>query len=97
MRFLFAPLLLTNPITDRAFQGSPTTPSDTVDSLDGPCQGLYVTGAGTVAVNLSASPAGTNTAVLTVAAGTIVRVHCTRVLATGTTATGLFALYDKVV
>lgn len=51
---------------------------------------LYVTGAGNVAVNL----AGGGTAVLTgLVAGQIVIISVTRILATGTTATGILALY----
>lgn len=54
------------------------------------CTAIYVTVAGNVNVNL----AGGGTAVLTgLSAGQIVRVNATRILATNTTATGIFALY----
>lgn len=93
---LFAPKLLTKQITfDHGWSGIAVTPADGTDLPDGPCQALYVTGAGNLNVTLSASPVGTNTAVLTVAAGTIVRVACNRVLSTSTTATGIFALHNR--
>lgn len=72
------------------FQGAAVTASDSVDLPDGACTGIYVTGAGNVNVNL----AGGGTAVLTsLSAGQIVRVNASRILATSTTATGIFALY----
>lgn len=55
-----------------------------------PTKGIKVTGAGNVSVNLF----GGGTAVLTgLSAGQILFVAVTRILATGTTATGIFALY----
>lgn len=70
------------------------TPSDSVDiavNSDGRTPGrIRVTGAGDVAVNLT----GGGTATLTgLAAGQIVQCAVTRVLATGTTATGITALF----
>lgn len=70
------------------------TPSDSVD-IPKNDQGrtprrLRVTGAGNVAVNLT----GGGTATLTgLSAGQVVLCGVTRVLATGTTATGIIALY----
>lgn len=73
------------------------TPADGIDLLFAinngatlPTRGLRVTGAGNVSVNLF----GGGTAVLTaLAAGQVVTVGVTRVLATGTTATGITAVY----
>jgi hypothetical protein len=71
-------------------EGEPVTASDATDLVSGPCSAIYVTGAGNVNVNL----AGGGTAVLTgLSAGQIVRVNASRILATSTTATGIFALY----
>lgn len=75
----------------RQLQGAAVTPSDTVDLPDGPCQAIYVTASGNVNINL----AGGGTAVLTsLTGGQIVRVNASRILATSTTATGIFALYE---
>ena len=72
------------------YDGYAVTASDTVDLPNGPCKALYVTGAGNVNVNL----VGGGTAVLTgLSAGQIIEVAAQRVLATSTTATGVFALY----
>jgi hypothetical protein len=72
------------------FEGESVTPSDATDLPSGACTAIYTTGAGNVNVNL----AGGGTAVLTgLSAGQIVRVNATRILATSTTATGIFALY----
>lgn len=77
-----------NPQTERT--GVAVTPDDSNDLPNGPCRGLYVTGSGNVNVNL----AGGGTAVLTgLSAGQIVDINATRVLATSTTATGVYALY----
>lgn len=69
------------------------TPSDSVDlPIDhrGPSRGLQVAGAGNVSVNLN----GGGTAVLTgLIAGQTVLGAYTRVLATGTTATGIISLH----
>lgn len=96
-KLLFSSALLDKQVATSGFSGAAVTPSDSVDLLDGPCQALFITGAGNVNVNLAASPSGTNTAVLAVAANTIVRIACTRVLSTSTTATGVFALYTRAV
>lgn len=77
---------------------APFTPSDTLDVPAGPagnntpCVGVYVAGAGNVAVQLMAG----GTAVLTgLAAGQITDCGIKRILATGTTATGVVPLYDE--
>ena len=65
------------------------TPSDSVN-LPSPAVGFAATGAGNVSVQLD----GGGTAVFTgLSAGQIVDLHVTRILATGTTATGVTALY----
>jgi len=72
------------------FTGAAVTASDSADLPNGSCSAIYVTGAGNVNVNL----ADGGTAVLTgLSAGQIVRVNVSRILATSTTATGIFALY----
>jgi len=76
------------------YQANPITPNDSVDLARGPdggdCRAIQVTGAGNVAVQLS----GGGTATLTgLAAGQRVVVGASRILATGTTATGISALY----
>ena len=75
----------------KQYQGEAITASDSTDLPSGICHAIYVTGAGNVNVNL----AGGGTAVLTgLTAGQIVRVAASRILATSTTATGIFALYE---
>lgn len=70
--------------------GVAVTPSDSTDLANGPCRAIYVIGAGNVNVNLASG----GTAVLTgLTAGQTVEVNVSRVLATSTTATGVFALY----
>lgn len=72
------------------YDGYAVTASDSVDLPNGPCKALYATGSGNINVNL----VGGGTAVLTgLSAGQIVEVAAQRVLATSTTATGIFALY----
>ena len=88
----FAQAYRTKGLDDRhQLQGSAVTTSDSVDLPDGPCHAIYVTASGNVNVQL----AGGGTAVLTgLSAGQIVRVSASRILATSTTATGIFALYE---
>lgn len=75
-------------VTER--NGVAVTADDSNDLPNGPCKAIYVTGSGDVAVNLS----GGGTATLTsLAAGQIVHVGASRILSTGTTATGIYALY----
>lgn len=82
------------PIADATdYDSYAVTPADGSDLPFGNSVGtkaLRVTGAGNVAVQL----AGGGTATLTgLAANQIVRIAVTRILATGTTATGIQALY----
>lgn len=95
MGFRFKPALinfaklLRDPNTSD-YDGYAVTPADGTDLPNGPCIGLYVTGAGNVNVNLW----GGGTAVLTtVGAGQYVWGAFSRVLSTSTTGTGIFALY----
>lgn len=72
-------------------KGDAVTPSDTVDVAGvGLIRAVYVGGAGTLAVRFSRAP--TTTVTLTVAAGAILPIRPKRVMATGTTATGVVAL-----
>jgi len=77
-------------VQEVSYDGYAVTPSDANDLGNGPANALYVAGAGNIAVNL----AGGGTATLTgLAAGQILEIAASRVLATGTTATGIVALY----
>ena len=73
-------------------KGVVVTPSDTADLPYGsPCRYIYVGGAGNVAVKLA-----NDTAAITFVAvpvGTVLPVMAIKVMATGTTATNLLALY----
>ena len=72
------------------FDGYAVTADDANDLPNGPTRAIYVTGAGNVAVNLN----GGGTATLTgLSAGQLLMISASRVLATGTTATGISALY----
>ena len=76
---------------DTDFDGVAVTPSNSVDLPNGPCYGIYVTGAGDVAINIDG--AGTKTAVVTFPANTLILVPATRIKVTATTATGIYAIY----
>lgn len=66
------------------------TPSDGSDLAKKPCLGLLANVAGNVVVRMK----GSSTSVtLSLAAGIILKVRADRVLASGTTATGISALY----
>ncbi len=71
------------------YQGEPVTPSDTLNLPSGPCSAITVTVAGNVNVQLDSD----STALLTLAVGEIYPIMLSRILATSTTATGIFALY----
>jgi hypothetical protein len=72
------------------YDGYAVTPDDANDLPNGPCDAIYVTGAGNVAINLPDA----GTAVLTtLGAGQIVDCTAQRIKNTSTTATGIFALY----
>lgn len=92
-RQLFTILPLTNGVQQSTAEGESITPSDSADLPSGVCMAIAVTGAGNVNVNLATG----GTAVLTgLSAGQIVHVAASRVLATSTTATGIFALYRNL-
>ena len=69
------------------------TPSDTVDLTNIP-KAIYIGGAGDVVViGVNAPTGATGVTFKAVAAGTILPVRARRLLATGTTATNIVALY----
>ena len=69
------------------------TPADGADLPNGTCRGFTVTVAGTITfVPAGQSVAGT-TVQLTVLAGVLYNIRASRIKATGTAATGIFALY----
>jgi hypothetical protein len=76
---------------DTDYDGVAVTPSNSVDLPNGPCYGIYVTGAGDVAINIDG--AGTKTAIVTFPANTLILVPATRIKVTSTTATGIYAIY----
>lgn len=72
------------------YDGLPVTPADATNLPGGVTKGIFVTGAGNVAVTLF----GGGTAVLTgLSAGQFLPIAVTIIAATSTTATGIFALY----
>lgn len=82
------------------YDGYAVTPADGTDLPNGPCDAIYVTGAGNVNVNLLSMVATTGaiagTATLTsLAAGSITECSAKRILSTSTTATGIYALYRR--
>jgi hypothetical protein len=92
-RFLFSEKSITPGVSSGTeFQGDAVTPSDSADLVNGPCQAIYVSGAGNVSINLAAGGTGLLSGL---SAGEIVRVNASRINATGTTATGIFALYHQ--
>lgn len=79
-------------LVDEQYDGYAVTPADGTDLDNGPCDAIYVTGAGNVAINLPDA----GTAVLTtIGAGQIVACAAQRIKSTSTTATGIYALYRK--
>ena len=74
---------------NRARTFEPVTPSDTAGMAKGSADGFYVGVAGTVAVVGEDGAVGT----FTVDAGTVLPLGGKRVNETGTTATGIVALY----
>lgn len=79
-------------LVDAQYDGYAVTADDSNDLGNGPCDAIYVTGTGNVAINLPDA----GTAVLTsVGAGQIVACAAQRIKSTSTTATGIYALYRK--
>jgi hypothetical protein len=66
----------------------PVTPNDSTDLPDGLCRGLLIASGGTLKIHVADGTART----LTVPAG-IIPVYAKRVWATGTSATGIAAIY----
>jgi hypothetical protein len=69
-------------------QGVAVTPSDTVNIPTGKTRALWVGGVG----NVRAIMGGVEVNFLAVPAGTLLKIVCTRVNTTGTTATNIVAL-----
>jgi hypothetical protein len=88
-------------IADTEYDGYAVSTSDTNDLPNGPCDALVATVAGNISVLFSRTNAEGNVSVLgtttltSVAAGEILPIQVSRVRATSTTATGIFALYRK--
>ena len=82
-----------SPVFTTAVQGAgaAVTGSDSTDLTNAATRGLYIGGAGAVKVDLISGATGVTFSGL--AAGSILPVGVKRVYATGTTATGIIALY----
>lgn len=78
-----------NQITSPAMGASAITPSDSVDLVKS-ARGVYVGATGDLKVTLFGGSAAT---FVGLAAGMIHPIACTRIWATGTTATSIVALY----
>ncbi len=80
-------------------QGVAVTPADGTDLPNGTTAALFVTGTGNLSVDIESTNLSTGvTSNLTVAISAVpansrLTLCCSRVRATGTTATGIFALY----
>ena len=72
------------------FDGLAVTPADATNLPDGIARGLYCTTGGNIAVVLESGATATLT---TVPANTVVPISVSVVGATGTTASGIYALY----
>lgn len=76
--------------------GMAVTPNDGTDipsTGGGAFTGLTCTGAGTIKVNITSASGVVSTVTMTIAVGIVLPVRVTRVWATGTSATGIVALY----
>lgn len=76
--------------TAPAWSAAAVTPSDGADLPTAPTRALYIGGVGDVKVNMADGVAVTYPAV---PVGSILPIACTRVFATGTTATNIVAMY----
>jgi hypothetical protein len=74
-------------VSDPAVYGAAVTPSD-VTNLAAPTRSLYIGGTGTLSVQMA-----NGTVTFTAVAVGILPIQCTRVNATGTSATGIVALW----
>lgn len=75
-------------VQGQAYDGVDVTPNDSTD-LVRHARGVYCTGAGTIKVTM----AGGTDLTFTAAAGQFLPIEVSRIWATGTTATGIIALY----
>ena len=88
-------------IADLEYDGYAVSASNSADLPNGPCDALYATVAGNIAVQFVRTDASGDVTVLgttvltSVAAGEVLPIQVSRVRVTSTTATGIFALYRK--
>lgn len=88
-------------IADTEYDAYAVTASDTVDLPNGPCDALVATTGGNISGQFLRTDASGNVTVLaastltSVASNEILPIQVSRVRATGTTASGIFALYRK--
>jgi len=84
-------------VADTEYDGYAVTPADGTDLPNGPCDALYCTAGGNVAVQnvIGGVTALATTTLASLATGQILPIQASRVLSTNTTATGVFALYRK--
>lgn len=81
------------------YQGAAVTPADATDLPNGVCDAIFATTAGNVSLDLPnvSTADGTVTSrtaiVIPVGANSVLYIRASRVRSTGTTATGIFALY----
>ena len=75
------------------FDVQAVTPADGTDLTNGTCRGFIVTVAGTITFVPPAQSVAGTTVQLTVLAGVVYNIRASRIKATGTAATGIFALY----
>jgi len=84
-------------IADVEYDSYAVTASDSADLPNGPCDALACTTGGNIAVQnvIGGVTALATTTLLTIPANTPLPIQVSRVLATNTTATGIYALYRK--
>ncbi|CAB5162324.1 hypothetical protein UFOVP152_20 [uncultured Caudovirales phage] len=72
------------------YDGVTVTPADATNLPNGICRGVYVTGTGNIAAT---TPSGATVVLTGVPANTVVPIDLSIIASTGTTATGILALY----
>ena len=72
------------------YDGVPVTPADATLLPNGICRGVFVTGTGTIT---GVTPSGATVLLTAVPVNTVVIIDLSIIGATGTTATGILALY----
>ena len=72
------------------YDGVPVTPADATNLPSGICRGVVVTGTGNIT---GTTPSGATVVLTSIPINTIVPIDLSIIAATGTTATGIFALY----